>query len=301
MNGVLLGTAAGCWHIAENGVRTLELEGRAVNALTVEPEGSCLAVADGAQVLRRSTTGAWMVLAQSELVLVSLARVGDRILAGSMGDGALCHLEESKLIPVRSFATVPGHETWFGEGPPLHVRSISATAGGAALFAAVHVGGIPRSVDGGETWQPTIPIDWDVHEVSAHRSEPLVAAATAVGLAVSRDAGETWNLFQEGPAVVDSLAVATLETEVLFSVQDGPFAARSQVWRWKIGSATLEQVRDGLPEWLSGKVDTQHIHSNHGRALIVDRGGTLWLSRSGSSGWQALATELDPVFSVQML
>jgi len=58
----------------------------------------------------------------------------------------------------------------------------------------------------------------------------------------------------DGLELKDSLAVAVLENEVLFSVQDGPFAKCSQVWRWRIGSKGLEAVRNGLPEWLEGKL-----------------------------------------------
>ena len=73
-------------------------------------------------------------------------------------------------------------------GPPLGIRSISATCDGRVLLANVHVGGIPRSLDGGASWRPTLDIDLDVHEVSAHPSRPeLVAAASAQGLCISRD------------------------------------------------------------------------------------------------------------------
>jgi hypothetical protein len=66
------------------------------------------------------------------------------------------------------------------------------------LLAYVHVGGIPRSTDGGATWQPTIDIDNDVHEVRAHPRRPdIVMAATAIGLCTSRDRGLTWEVMTE--------------------------------------------------------------------------------------------------------
>lgn len=96
----------------------------------------------------------------------------------------------------------------------------------------------------------------------------------------------------DGLPVAYSLAVAIFDSEVLFSIQDGPFAKRSQVWRWRITDEKLEQVRDGLPEWLEGKVDTNQIAAGHGRAAIADCGGNLWLSESGSSGWKHIAADL---------
>ncbi len=82
---------------------------------------------------------------------------------------------------LKGFDNVPGRGKWFGNGPPLGVRSLTATADGAALLAAVHVGGIPRSSDRGDTWTSTVPVMFDVHEVAAHPSMPnIVAAAAAV-------------------------------------------------------------------------------------------------------------------------
>jgi hypothetical protein len=43
------------------------------------------------------------------------------------------------------------------------------------LYANVHVGGILRTADGGETWTPTIDIDADVHHVTT--AEGIVLAA----------------------------------------------------------------------------------------------------------------------------
>ena len=54
----------------------------------------------------------------------------------------------------------------------------------------VHVWGIPRTTDGGVTWQPTIDVESDVREVCAHPSDPrTVIAGAAIGLCVSRDGG----------------------------------------------------------------------------------------------------------------
>jgi hypothetical protein len=200
------------------------------------------------------------------------------------------------------FDKVRGRSEWFAGGPPLGVRALAGTADGAAVLAAVHVGGIPRSMDGGETWTPTIPIAFDVHEVRSHPSSPnLVAAATAVGLCVSRDGGRNWKVISEGLEVKNSLAVAVLPDEVLFGTSDGPFAKRSQVWRWRIRGEDPEQIRDGLPRWLDGKIDTGWIAAGSGRAAILDGGGNLWLSTAGSSGWRRIAADLPYTFGLLLL
>jgi hypothetical protein len=157
-------------------------------------------------------------------------------------------------------------------------------------------------VDRGETWRPTIPVNFDVHEVRAHPSRSnVVAAAAAVGLCLSSDGGRNWNLITQGLDLTNSLAVAVLEDEVLFSIQDGPFAKRSQVWRCPIRDRRAEQLREGLPEWMDGKVDTAHISAAGRQAAILDGGGNLWLSETALSGWERIAAELPYAWGLLML
>lgn len=97
------------------------------------------------------------------------------------------------------------------------------------LLANVHVGGIPRSVDGGATWQPTIEIDSDVHEVRAHPNRPgMVAAAAAIGLCTSSDGGATWEVEQRGLHALHCSAVAFAGDDILVSAAADPFAPRAR-------------------------------------------------------------------------
>jgi hypothetical protein len=238
-------------------------------------------------------------VAKTAVDLDSIVVVDGKIFA-ALGEPAMVRVSGSGEVErLRGFDSTPGRDQWMAQGPPLHIRALTATADGAALMAAVHVGGIPRSTDGGQTWAPTVPVDFDIHEVRAHPTLPkTVAAASAVGLCLSDDGGRNWNVISEGPWVPHSLAVAMLHDQVLVSIQDGPFAERSQVWRWMIGGAGIEQVGDGLPEWLSGKVDTNHIAAGAGSAAIVDGGGNVWLSSKGSSGWQQIGSHPHYVYGM---
>jgi len=303
MNGILVATGFGCRMFSRAGEAPTELPGRLVSALAPDIGGACLAVVDKQQIWRRSANGQWSQLATAGIGLQSILSVGGTLFCGAMEEPVMLRIppggEPERL---KSFDHVPGRSEWRAGGPPLGVRSSTATADGAVILAAVHVGGIPRSADQGETWTPTIPIMFDVHEVCSHPALPnIVAAAAAVGLCVSRDAGRNWNVLSEGLQLTNSLAAAALADEVLFSIQDGPFAKRSQLWRWRISGARVEQVRDGLPQWLHGKIDTAHIAAGAGQAAILDGGGNLWLSRAGSSGWQRLSTGLPYAFALLIL
>ncbi|HEY0778029.1 MAG TPA: hypothetical protein VGD56_08695 [Gemmatirosa sp.] len=305
---VLVATTEGCLPFTHGEPGTPELPGRQVGPLAPEPSGACLAVIDGTAVWRRSGTGVWSPVVDVGIAVQSIAVIDGTILVGGMGDAVVLRIAATGAAATGAverldgFDRVPGRETWFAGGPPLGVRSLTAAMHGTALLAAVHVGGIPRSVDGGASWIPTIPVMYDVHEVHAHPDRSLlVAAAAAVGLCVSIDGGVAWTVLAEGLDGMTCLAVAVLPDEVLFSVQDGPFATRSQVWRWPIGGTHIEPVRDGLPAWFDGKVDTGWIATGQGRAAIIDGGGNLWCSRSGSTGWERVAAHVPNVLGLAIV
>lgn len=265
--------------------------------------GACLAVVEGQEIWRRTAGVAWAQVATSPIGLQAITSVGGIIFGGATDEAAMVRITPTgEAERLKGFDQVRGRSEWFAGGPPLGVRALTGTAAGTTVLAAVHVGGIPRSTDGGETWTPTMPIAFDVHEVRAHpSSSALVAAATAVGLCVSEDSGQNWKVISGSLETKNSLAVAVLPDEVLFGLSDGPFAKRSQVWRWRIGGEGLEQICDGLPRWLDGKIDTAWIAAGGGRAAILDGGGNLWLSSAGLSGWKRIAADLPYAFGLLIL
>lgn len=303
MAAILVATATGLRVFLPSGENGAELTGREVNALVPEACGACVAVVDTREIWRRNAAGEWSPVASADIALGSIVSAKGTIFAGANSDAVMVRVPVGgQADRLHGFDRVPGRQEWVGNGPPLHVRSLAATADGAAVLAAVHVGGIPRSTDGGENWSPTVPILFDIHEVRAHPTLPnIMAAAAAVGLCLSEDGGSTWTVCSKSPNGTSSLAAAVLPDEALFSMQDGPFAARSQVWRWRFGGQSAEQVRDGLPEWLEGKVDTGRMAAGAGLAAIIDHGGNLWVSETGSRGWRRIASGLPWVFGVAVL
>jgi hypothetical protein len=135
-------------------------------------------------------------------------------------DGHLLRLHEGRWAPIQAFDAVDGRETWHAVGSTVpYVRSLTTTADDGALLANVHVGGIPRSGNGGASWKLTIDPDADVHQVRAHPSDPrLVLAPAAVGLAVSRDAGVSWQVVTDGLHATYLRAVAFTSGQALISM-----------------------------------------------------------------------------------
>ena len=172
---------------------------------------------------------------------------------------------------------------------------MTATADGA-LLVNVHVGGIPRSVDGGLTFEPTLAVDDDVHQVLAHptRGEIAVAAAS-VGLCRSRDGGETWHSTTDGMEMTYPRGVAILGDDVLVTVSDGPWSDRSAVYRASVDGGPVEKVTGGLPEYLSGNIDTRCIASDGTKVALVDGDGDVWLSSEGCDAFARIAESIAGV------
>jgi photosystem II stability/assembly factor-like uncharacterized protein len=210
--------------------------------------------------------------------------------------------EGQHLSHLRGFDAVPGRDTWTAGqalvdgrwlGPPLGVRSISVTTDGT-LLANVHVGGIPRSTDGGNTWQPSIDVACDVHEVRAHPSRPdVVIAAAAAGLCSSRDGGATWTVQHAGLHAPYCSAVAFVGAEAWVAASDGHFASEGRIYRRPVDTdAALSPIQGGLPEWTDGIVDTHCIGTSEARVACADRGGNVYVSVDAGLSWSRAAQAL---------
>ena len=249
-------------------------------------------------------------VATSEFELSCCMTVRDAIYVGTDDARMLCLTREGgTLEPIDGFDKVAGRDAWFagsaivnGErlGPPLGIRSVAANSNGTVLYANVHVGGIPRSTDGGITWHPTIDINSDVHEVCAHPTDPdIVAAASAIGLCISRDAGATWTIVKKGLHAPHCSAVAFSGDEILVSSSTDPFAAQGRIYRRPAGlDGNISAVEDGMPTWTDGKVDTGCIASNGATIAVVDRNGTLYLSTEFGRAWSQRCSGLPAPSSV---
>ncbi|HIF34888.1 MAG TPA: hypothetical protein EYG57_12310 [Planctomycetes bacterium] len=100
------------------------------------------------------------------------------------------------------------------------------------------------------TWRPTIDIESDVHEVRAHPTRPdIVIAAAAIGLYISRDAGESWSVEREGLHTTYCSAVAFSGNDMLVSASMDHFADEGAVYRRSI---------DGNARWYRLVPDSRH-------------------------------------------
>jgi hypothetical protein len=289
---------------------TKELANQRVSGLAPDGRGGALAIVGQHSLCRRAPGGEWSTLATSEFELSCCMAVGDTIYVGT-DDARILRLSDgaSVLDPLDGFNNIAGRDAWFAGsaivngqrvGPPLGIRSVAANANGNILFANVHVGGIPRSMDGGRTWLPTIDINSDVHEVRAHPANPgIVVAAAAVGLCVSRDGGASWTIERDGLHAPYCSAVAFSGGDVLVSASTDHFATQGRIYRRPIiPDGKITPVEDGLPEWLNGIADTGCIDTNGSTIVVADKAGALYLSTEFGLAWSRISGQLPSPSSV---
>ena len=290
--------------------RTQEIANQCVRGLAPDGRGGALAIVGRHSLRRRAPSGEWATVATSEFELSCCMAVRDDIYVGT-DDARMLRLGHAAgvLDPIDGFHNIAGRDTWFAGsalvdgqrlGPPLGIRSVAANSSGSILFANVHVGGIPRSMDGGRTWQPTIDINSDVHEVRAHQADPdIVVAASAIGLCISHDAGATWTIERDGLHAPYCSAVAFSGDDILVSASTDHFATQGRIYRRPVRpGGDIVAVENGLPTWINGIADTGCIATNDSTVVLVDRGGTLYLSTEFGLAWSRISSGLPTPSSV---
>jgi hypothetical protein len=273
-----------------------ELANQSVRSLVSDGRGGVFAIVGGHSLCRRSSDGEWTEIAKSEFDLSCCVPIGNVVFVGT-DDARILRVDPDGTQQfLTGFDAVAGRDKWFAGsmivdgkrmGPPLGIRSIASTCDDAVLLANVHVGGIPRSTDSGLTWRPTIDIESDVHQVCAHPTRPgIVIAAAAVGLCVSRDAGTTWTIEQQGLHAHHCSAVAFGRNNIFVSASTDPFAAQGAVYRRPIdGNGPLQPLGGGMPKWTDGKADTDCIATRDRMVALIDRSGRLYLSHDDGDSW----------------
>jgi hypothetical protein len=264
------------------------LDGREVTALVPDADG-WLALADGRDVVRLRDGGVDTIASIEEELGRCLLPVADGVLVGT-ANARLALARAGSVEMVASFDDAKGREEWYTPwGGAPDTRSLSAGPDGA-LFANVHVGGILRADGPNATWEPTIDIDADVHQVLADPGEAgHVVAATALGLAESVDAGGTWHFTTEGLDAAYARAVA-LDGEALFmSASTGPRGGRAAVYRRAAGENTFGKCSGGLPEWFAQNIDSHQLAA-FGGLVVFGAQGRLFVSDDGGGSWSDSGT-----------
>lgn len=286
-----------------------ELPKRTVRGLSHTPDGGAYAAVDDRYLYRRKPSGEWKRLATSEFILSVTVAVEDKVCAGTDDARVLLLNEQGGFEQIDCFDSIEGRASWFAGtaiidgkevGPPLGIRSMSSAASGR-LFANVHVGGIPQSEDGGATWKPTIDVALDAHEVCVSPyNNNIITAATAFGLCMSWDAGESWTVQTDGLHASYCSAVAMTVDHIFVAASESHFSQDGAIYRRSAdpSKARLEKVGAALPNYLGGIADTSCIAANGEDMALISTSGDVYSSINSGHSWQKRDETIAGVSSV---
>lgn len=290
---LLVGTTEGLHDLSEGGRQALT--GREVTSLA-KNGSTWWTITDRREVRRRGKNGAWRSVASSpKWELNCLLPTATGLLVGTE-KAHLLQLQGKTLEPVPSFERAPGREDWYTPwGGAPDVRSISEDPSGT-LYVNVHVGGVARSNDGGKSWQSTIDVDSDVHQVLFDAASGLLLAPSLRGLGLSPDRGETWHFHRKGLHGDYLRAVAVAGETILVTASTGPFTNHAAVYRRGVtGEANFERCRSGLPDRFSHNIDTFCLAAKGSWVAFGTEEGSTFFSTDEGRTWSEAANDLPPV------
>ena len=299
---VLVGTTGGLHEVGAS--ERTHLMGHEVTALAASPDG-WWAAAEGRTIWHGDDGGRdgmrWSEVARVGATATCVAWTPAGLVVGTAG-AHVFRLIDRALARVESFERAPGRGAWYTPwGDPPDTCSLAADPAGT-LYVNVHVGGVTRSPDGGRTWQPTLDIDTDVHQVLAHPEiANLVMVASAEGFGESGDGGQSWTFDATGLHGRYLRAVAAAGDTVLVTASTGPRATRGALYRRQLGATSpWVRCREGLPGWLPGNTDTHCLAARGSVAVVGTDDGRLFVSTDQGQRWALAAKGLPAVRCVAL-
>ena len=296
---ILVGTTDGLHRFdVATGAHRIEHQGRMVNHIA--PEGWELwAILDESEIVHTAGMEWWFEVGRmSGLEAKCIADTRAGVIVGT-SRAHLYRIAGKGVERVDSFEKTAGRKEWFTPwGGPPDTRSL--TEDDDTVYANVHVGGVLRSRDHGDSWEPTIEIEADVHQVTTGHGR--VYAAGAGGLSVSGDGGTTWSISDDGLHAGYCRAVAVCGDTVLLSASTGPRGGRSAVYRGPADGSSFERCDGGLP-WFGHNIDTYCLDAKPDGSLAAfgSQDGRVFTSADQGKTWSQLAKGLPEVRRVLVL
>ena len=124
-------------------------------------------------------------------------------------------------------------------------------------------------------------------------------AATAYGLAVSRDRGGSWLFTEDGLHASYARAVALAGDRILITASLGPRGGRGAIYRRSLDSSDpFEKVHTGLPEWFPDNIDSSCVSAAGELAAFGTADGRVYTTEDAGDSWSELAEGIPEVRGV---
>ncbi len=201
------------------------------------------------------------------------------------------------LIPLLCIAVplAAGVNRWTPIGPPGGYVTVltAAPSKPATIYAGLEAGGVFRSLDHGQTWQPTgLSISTSVHDIAVDPQAPQTVYATSSGgFYTSVDGGASWRgPFPVGAGPPVGIEIHPRDTRVLFAGGWTLFKSTNRGRTWKTDAGWPENV---------GTLAFDPARPATGYAGTGSLGA--WRSDNGGATWKQIASGLPENLSVRKI
>lgn len=212
-----------------------------------------------------------------------------------------------------------GREKWSFPSPPhaAHVKTMTIDPRDPnVIYAGVEQGDLLKTSDGGATWrvleQYSKPSDWtyrDIHLVVVHPEDSReLYMTTGMGLYLSHDAGETWELIVDNSFAIgypDHLIVSPRDGNTMFMAGAGE---NPGTWRESRNArATIARTHDRAKSWADASkgfpadrrpnIEAMSLAAYPGGFVLFagNTDGEVYASEDGAESWSRIAARLAPV------
>jgi photosystem II stability/assembly factor-like uncharacterized protein len=191
-----------------------------------------------------------------------------------------------------------------------HVRTIALhPTDPDALLVGIELGGVMRSIDGGQSWIDHNPqAHSDAHQLLTHPLAPeRVYEAAGQGIALSPDRGQTWRRMDSGldRHYAWATALDPADPDLWYvSVSQSAFAAhgggdgRSRLLRSRGDGFSAIDAWANEPELRRMPYALAALPGQPGRVLVALRGGSMLLGDDAGETWSRLEPGLPDVVAL---
>jgi len=323
---VLVGTREGIAIIARDGsewrVAQRAISDKHVSAIMKEPEsgltfagafhGGIHVSADDGRTWEPRGNG----LTQNDVYSLAARRINGRVRVFAGTEPAHLFVSDDLGLnwsEIPSLRSVPSVPKWSFPAPPHigHVKHINFDPDDPmTIYAAVEVGGLLKSADGGEHWVEFPSLYEDVHRLMIHPTGPkFLYAVTGRGLYVGPEGGAKWEQWtgreNEIGGYPDGLVYRPSDPKLMFmtAAHDAPGTWRTthfagtRISRSKDGGHSWEILKTGLPDRLQASIEAFCLEEagNSTAIFAATTSGEIFCSEDLGDSWKTILTGLAPI------